>query len=555
MISASQINTAISCLRRWGLEKIDRHQVAPHRTAVVGTRTHERLEAWLKNGTPPNLDEKLTIERVEYHPGRTAMNGLHNLPPPGPHIAVESAFEFSYWTGRIDFAWVAINGIYIPREQWLAMKDSVDVVPGAGDHKTSGAKGFAYALNEKTLPDDPQSVLYGAALHQEFPRAKEADRLWVYYGTRAPHPSKKVHLRISKDETLYRLEPMNRLAEQLLRLRSSGLKGNDLPPNAAACNKYGGCPHRGGHCKLSNAETMRSYMENGQSLGLDQLINNATQQASAAMTTSAQVPAIPGLPAIPAIWKVHPYNSAYEYNEATQQVREIKAAPAIQMPPATTTYAPVPTPQIVGYVAPGPGTAVTPFQVTSLPPIVMAPQTAVGGIPPVSAPPINGIPVIPGVTQGPNGPIGPDGQPFGSINAPEGQGVAPRNQPVVPAVDPLDAMNKDQLVQLAATMGIDTKRMREAGLRDKIRSAQKAGVQPGAAPIVSAPIVQTQPSPVIGTMPSGAAVTMSEAPLFERTTEERVVDILCAVIQHSGANFDQDAVVAWAKSLVAKIEQ
>ena len=62
------------------------------------------------------------------------------------------------------------------------------------------------------------------------------------------------------------------------------------------------------------------------------------------------------------------------------------------------------------------------------------------------------------------------------------------------------------------------------------------------------------PAAVVGTMPSGTPVTMSEAPPFQRVSEERVVDVVCAVIRHSGTSFDVKTVVTWAKSVVAEIE-
>jgi len=93
--------------------------------------------------------------------------------------------------------------------------------------------------------------------------------------------------------------------------------------------------------------------------------------------------------------------------------------------------------------------------------------------------------------------IGPDGLPPGSINAPEGVGLPDKAEPApvtaaTGAKDDLDLMGKEQLVALAAQMGVDTKRLREAGIREKIRATRVNG------------------SPV-GTMPSGTAVTQTSS--------------------------------------------
>lgn len=543
-ISASQINVAVDCLRRWGIEKLDGIRGPQHRSAQVGERVHTINEHWLTSGMPPNTEERLVIDGSEYRPGLTAMNGLHNLPPPGPHIVVESSFHFGIWTGRIDFAWVSINGIYVPREQWLAMKDSTDVIPGCGDHKTSGSPKFQYALDEETLRTDVQATVYGAALHEEFPQSREADRLWNYLGTKKPFLSKKVHLRVHKDETLYRLEPMNRLAEELLRLRSSGLKGNDLPPNTASCNKYGGCPHRGGHCHLSHAEQMRSHMQNGQqTMSLDEQIQMATQQASAANGMMVPVPA-------QSEWVEHPENSAYEYHSVTKELRQKQTAPVLQIPALPPSPFGAPSAPIVTLSAPAiPIVHAAPTVVQTLPPIVAV-------IPPT---PIAPAPVV---TIGATGtPIGPDGLPFGSINAPEGVGIPPRTQPVVAApavVDDLDGMDKKQLVELAGRMGVDVKRLQEKGIRDRLRAARAQGVQAGAAPAVatlSTGFVQVAPPPVVGTMPSGTPVTSIPAEeIFATSTKDRVYGIVMALVEHSGAGWDVKQGVAWARALVAEIE-
>lgn len=526
MISASQVNVATDCLRRYGIEKLDGVRGPQHRSAAAGEAIHKLFEDWLQYGKPPDMEQTITIDGTVYHPGRTAMNALHNLPPPGPHIVVESSFHLGHWTGRIDFAWVSVNGIYVPREQWLAMKDSVEVIPGNGDHKTTGSKTFEYALDEETLRSDTQATLYAHAVLQDFPRAKEADRLWSYACTMKPFPSKKVHLRVHRDEIDYRMEPLNKLAEQLLRLRSSGLKGNDLPANTTSCNKYGGCPHRGGACKLSNEEVIRGFMTNGQTqMSTEQMIQMATQQAAGAMATTVPAPVLPPPPV--GEWITHTENPAYEFHSVTREVRP----KGVLAPPSSPTL-PVAPPMPVFAAPPTPTPALPP------PPV----QTSVAALPPIVAV----APPIPQVAPTPVTPIGPDGLPFGSINPPESVGIPQRTQPVVAAstADDLDGMDKKQLVDLAGRMGVDVKRLQEKGIREKLRAIRASG---GGAIV--------PPSPVVGTMPSGTPVTSVPAEdVFETSEKDRVYGIVMAIVEHTGAGWDIKQGVAWARALVAEIE-
>ncbi len=562
-VSPSQINSAISCLRIWAFDKLDKLPKQDTRQTLIGTKTHEILENWLKKGVPPDTELKLKVDGVEYHPGRIALNGLHHLPPPGPHLAIESEFYFKHWYGRVDMGWVALDGQYVPRDLIPQVIDSEHVIPGIGDHKTSGSKTFEYALTEETLRTDPQGIIYANVMLDEFPRAKFVDELWVYYGTRPPHPSKKVHIRIERAEAQARLEPIDVLAASLIRLRGSSLRAMNLPPNPTACDKYGGCPHRA-RCNLSPSDQMKGFMMNNLNnidhMPLDQKIAMAAQQANAALTTTVPAPILETPPALPVgQWVDHPQNAAYEWNTGTGEWR-LKAQPATApviaasvivappvpsavgyLPPGPTTAAPLTQPVPSGYLPPGPTTAAPITQ--PLPPIVMIP----------SAPTMPSAPAIPAPLV-----VGPDGLPPGSINAPEGANVPDRAQPVVAApaaADDLEAMNKEQLVDLAKRMGLDTTRKREAGIRDLIRSARVRGVQLAAA----APSQTTFAA--VGDAANGAGPIANTAQFsagpetFERTRTDRTHEILVAMIRSgSFQNFTIDQLIAWAKEVATKTE-
>lgn len=542
-VSPSQINDAKDCLRKWAWPKLDGIKAMPHRSAQAGTAVHSILEQWLLKGTPPDTEAKLVLDGREYRTGLIAVGGIHHLPPPG-HVLVEREFRFGHWLGRIDHAWATKGGVLVPPSQ--INPEDPDQIPGIGDHKTTGNMGFA--LDEEKLRSDPQGVIYANAIFDEFRRAQYADELWVYFGTSKPYPSKKVHIRVERDEVRAKLEPMNALAEQLIRLRSSGLKALDLPPSPEACENYGGCPHRG-RCGLSASQLMKGYFAMNQ-MSTEDMIKKATEAAAGSMNGVSPAPAIEAPVAAPTDpapaagciltpgWRVHPYDSTVEWHPPTNEWRKMQmqpppvaAPPPVLAPPALS--APPPIVQAAPALPP-PATQAAP------PPVLAAP------LPPI-------VPVTaPVVAQLPPG-IGPDGQPFGSVNAPEGINVPDKAElsPVTAATgakDDLDLMSKEQLVALATSMGLETKRLRESGLRDKIRAARASGT--------------------VGTMPSGATVTqttLGAAPAATFATGggiddddareiihlDRVTQIVAAMIIKG---YPFDGMIKTAKNIVDEIE-
>ena len=534
-VSPSQINTSVECLRKWGYPRLDGVQVPQQRNAAVGERVHTILEGWLTKGIPPDPEERLVIEGVEFMPGRIAYAGIHHLPPPGPHLAIEQSFYFRHWTGRVDFAWMSLNGQYV----MPVYRHAEGIIPGIGDHKTSGSKTFQYALDQDSIRTDPQGIVYANAALEAFPQAKEVDLLWNYYGQHKPHGSKKVHLRVHRDESRYRLEPLDALAEQLIRLRGSNLKAENLPANLDSCKKYGGCPHIN-YCPVSGVERLRSAMNNtnGQSMSLADQIQQATQQAGGALMTSTQVPV--ALEA-PGEWQPH-VTPGWEWNTRTREVRQVApqiptipvAPPVITAPPMQVVAAPglgtadVPPPMMYPQIVSQP----TPPPVQAAPPIVSQPTPPpVAGYATAPVQPQGALPPI--VMLGADGqPIGPDGQPFGSINAPEGLGQAPKAQPVAAASssDDLDSMDKPSLVKLAASMGVDTKQLREKGIREKIRAARAAGVVPGVAvpSVPSAPALESSASvpvdDIFGTPLRNLVQSMLHSGAYTQWTAQQIVD-------------------------------
>jgi hypothetical protein len=136
-ISPSQIKRWRSCPRKSAFQLCTDHEPerGPIGGAELGSRCHEMAEAYMLHGTLPDEREEFVDGKGKVHyPGKIVKAALPMLPRPGT-AEVETRVQFDVFSGRIDF-----------RE------------PGViGDLKTTS--NLKYALNEDTLPVDPQGGL------------------------------------------------------------------------------------------------------------------------------------------------------------------------------------------------------------------------------------------------------------------------------------------------------------------------------------------------------------------------------------------------------------
>lgn len=234
-LSASQIKTFLLCPRKWGFDKIDRVPRPDTPSTALGTRVHTILEDWLRDGTPPDLEEVFTYpnprrpdETVTRHPGRIAHAGLHLLPAPRtPGLEIEGWLSLrtraTTWTGRLDLRYV----------------DAATGEAVVHDHKTTSSP--AFAQTPETLRRDPQALLYAAS---EMVRlGTDQVRLdWLYLPT-AGGKAWKVSLPVLRDEITPDLDRLEDTAVLMQRTLASGLTARDIPGNPHACNDFGGCEY------------------------------------------------------------------------------------------------------------------------------------------------------------------------------------------------------------------------------------------------------------------------------------------------------------------------
>lgn len=231
-LSASQIATFRDCARKWAWGKIEKVPQAPNRYAELGSRVHEVLENWLRDGTPfPDTKE-----------GRIAASGIAHLPMPGV-AEVEGDFQLSLasadFTGRIDAQFLE-NG-----------------VPVILDHKTTS--GLQWAKTAEDLRVDVQAMIYAAHALEKYDTTAVQLR-WVYYLTdETKAKSKRVHLLVHAPEIAEQLEYIDETAAEIAEIYKQGARALDLTPHVPTCTKYGGCPYVT-NCNLSSSERMRGYM-------------------------------------------------------------------------------------------------------------------------------------------------------------------------------------------------------------------------------------------------------------------------------------------------------
>jgi hypothetical protein len=223
VFSASQIETAQLCLRKWAFEKIDRLPKVTHPSAALGTLMHDQLEAYLKYARP--IDTSTLA-------GKIAMSGIQHLPPPrSPGMRVEEWFvrkhgKATYW-GKKDYSF----------------KQYFGGLPLVGDHKSCGA--FTWAKTEQDLQTTVQSGMYGWDAIEEAD-SNAAKLNWVYFRTQGARKSLPVFTTITKMQAEDVMEAVTDTSELLIAITDSTVQGQaiEIPANYAACEAYGGCPRK-----------------------------------------------------------------------------------------------------------------------------------------------------------------------------------------------------------------------------------------------------------------------------------------------------------------------
>lgn len=505
LLSASQVDTFLSCARKWAFKSLWKIDAPPDSSAVLGTAVHSIAEDYLTHGTQPDVHRELPLrkgggqpgENVHY-PGAIFQAGIHLLPPPGT-VYVEGRKKWrtpaAAWQGQMDGLTVRERteayplGPPVPGSTYRYPYDRarpldnpiLPLLDGERltvlDHKsTSDFKYQKLATATKhnvALQDDVQANLYAWAALDEFKTASEVDLLWIYYRTRGRPEARKTHLTVTRSHVTAKVAEIDQTATSMLELYKLRPQVSELPPTTSTCSKYGGCPYRD-RCPLTFAQrfTMSADQPLAPSPDFTALVAQLkAQQAAGGLPPPGALPAAaPVQPALPAAAPVQP------------------AAPATWQPGAplnTTQQWLVTQPTATWFVlamAADPGTAPDQALANQWDQVLLPPhQTGGQPIPRQAAQPAPAQTPTPSI-GGMNPPDAPPFQVAQPSEMPQ-RIVAPFQQPapVQPAAAPgaltaasFDGLDRDALKQLCVSKGLCTQgcRIRD---RDKFVRALVTG--------------------------------------------------------------------------------
>jgi hypothetical protein len=222
-ISASALETARGCLRKWAWTAIAGLPRTSTPAAEEGTRIHAVLEEYLTTG------------RTDLHSreGRILTPALAYLPRYG-----EASPEV-HWT-TLDGQFHGFIDAEAPGRLW--------------DLKTTG--NLLYAKTPETLRTDVQALLY-AHSHLERHDVPEVRATWVYTRRTPERPSAlPVDTTFRRDDVAAAVESIRTDAERLVQLRRDKTDPMGLAPNPEECSRYGGCPYQD-HCTDLTPERRR----------------------------------------------------------------------------------------------------------------------------------------------------------------------------------------------------------------------------------------------------------------------------------------------------------
>lgn len=283
ILSASQIATHNLCARKRAWEKLEGIKRPPHPSAVIGSRVHEILEDYLRDGTIPDPSESLTVDLPSgksrtVAPGRIAQAGIRHLPRPG-EARVEDHFLFRVQPMKKGAESVRLQG-YVDFQVWSDDGKKALV----GDHKTTS--NFRWMKTPELLAVDPQAAIY--AMNAVIDGAEEITLRWVYYLTTGKNPRTKVsELTLGIDEVQDMFDPVYRSALEIYQIQREYKEGRltvlDIPPpeDLNACNAFGGCYYRD-RCSLTNEQKIRSYFrKESRNMGLRDMLEKKKAKEAA----------------------------------------------------------------------------------------------------------------------------------------------------------------------------------------------------------------------------------------------------------------------------------
>lgn len=247
IFSASQIDTFMSCARKWAWDRIAHKPRPQNRSAALGTRCHTQLEQYLAHGRP--LQETLD----DGSPDETAAIVRPALPllPAAQATGLEVEKSFAFRSPRTGFTYRGFIDFRMsgPGANWCTV----------GDHKSTS--NLSYAKTPGDLLYDPQAIIYSVD-SMAYYQVPNVHLMWSYMQTKGA----KRHLPVYQDMTQPHVgeafaaieETAGEMKLILDTVDAGGILG--MYPDGVdkgTCTAYGGCPFVG-ECNLGPKERMGS---------------------------------------------------------------------------------------------------------------------------------------------------------------------------------------------------------------------------------------------------------------------------------------------------------
>ncbi len=306
-VSASQIDTFVTCNRKWGIEKLLGIKPPPKASAELGKEMHGVAENYHDTGKSP---DRLTKA------GAMFVSGLPWVAPPKSGTAEQRINFFMdgvQFLGFIDYRGKNVPGwdpeARVTRDyKTSSAPDKYGLFATNKDYAHLAALGGSdEEIRKRIFLSHPQPVIY--ATFDVMDTGDDVANLdWLYFWSKGKERAKpnRVVLRRAELEDVFEKVVLTP-SKQIVRLKMAPPPIEDLEPNPAVCNKYGGCPFSGKECKLSDhqqfagmVKKMNQYeqqQEEKKQMNLLEKIkaqNSANGSSAASETKKSEAPSLAG---------------------------------------------------------------------------------------------------------------------------------------------------------------------------------------------------------------------------------------------------------------------
>lgn len=219
--SASAIQEFVNCPRRWWQGYVMGARQPATAAMQRGTDIHALVEHYFEKGVVPESPYKKIVDSALVH-----------LPKPGePGLEVEKWIEVPTFEGG-----PVIRGRY----DFILWQRAVPLV---GDTKTTSD--FRYVKTPAQLATNIQLNIYGTHVLAEAPECESVDLMHVYMRTRGAAKTVPSAARVSREqvETVF-ASTVETIKEMVALVRAMPASIDDITPNTASCDMYGGCFYR-----------------------------------------------------------------------------------------------------------------------------------------------------------------------------------------------------------------------------------------------------------------------------------------------------------------------